>query len=115
MLIQIAWRNIWRNKTRSFVVISSIIIGLWAGVFMLAFSWGMYKNNIDDTVFKQLSHIQIHHPLFKEETDSYPTQYDLKQFQISIFHRNHDVHAAGHTYLYELTFEFNSMESIYII
>jgi putative ABC transport system permease protein len=70
MLIQIAWRNIWRNKTRSFVVISSIIIGLWAGVFMLAFSWGMYKNNIDDTVFKQLSHIQIHHPLFKEETDS---------------------------------------------
>lgn len=70
MLFQIAWRNIWRNKTRSFVVICSIIIGLWAGVFMLAFSWGMYKNNIDDTVFKQLSHIQIHHPLFKEENES---------------------------------------------
>ncbi|MGB5500731.1 MAG: ABC transporter permease, partial [Maribacter sp.] len=70
MLFQIAWRNIWRNKTRSFVVICSIIIGLWAGVFMLAFSWGMYENNIDDTVFKQLSHIQIHHPLFKEESES---------------------------------------------
>lgn len=70
MLLQIAWRNIWRNKTRSFVVICSIIIGLWAGVFMLAFSWGMYKNNIDDTVFKQLSHIQIHHPLFKVENES---------------------------------------------
>ncbi|SNR34509.1 ABC transporter permease [Lutibacter flavus] len=70
MLLQIAWRNIWRNKTRSFVVICSIIIGLWAGVFMLAFSWGMYKNNIDDTVFKQLSHIQIHHPSFKVENES---------------------------------------------
>ncbi|MGB5668775.1 MAG: FtsX-like permease family protein [Maribacter sp.] len=70
MLFQIAWRNIWRNKTRSFVVICSIIIGLWAGVFMLAFSWGMYKNNIDDTVFKQLSHIQIHHPLFNQEIES---------------------------------------------
>lgn len=70
MLLQIAWRNIWRNKTRSFVVICSIIIGLWAGVFMLAFSWGLYKNNIDDTVFKQLSHIQIHHPSFKVENES---------------------------------------------
>ena len=70
MLLQIAWRNIWRNKTRSFVVICSIIIGLWAGVFMLAFSWGLYKNNIDDTVYKQLSHIQIHHPSFKVENES---------------------------------------------
>ena len=70
MLLQIAWRNIWRNKTRSFVVICSIIIGLWAGVFMLAFSWGLYKNNIDDTIFKQLSHIQIHHPSFKVENES---------------------------------------------
>lgn len=70
MLLQVAWRNIWRNKTRSFVVICSIVIGIWAGIFILAFAWGMYKNNIDETVFKQLSHIQIHHPLFKEENES---------------------------------------------
>lgn len=70
MLFQIAWRNIWRNKSRSLVVISSIIIGVWAGIFILSFSWGMYKNNIDETVYKQLSHIQIHHPTFIEENDS---------------------------------------------
>lgn len=70
MLFQIAWRNIWRNKSRSLVVINSIIIGVWAGIFILSFSWGMYKNNIDETVFKQLSHIQIHHPTFIEENDS---------------------------------------------
>lgn len=70
MLIQLAWRNIWRNKTRSLIVISSIAIGLWAGIFILAFAWGMYKNNIDETVFKQLSHLQIHHPLFSQENDA---------------------------------------------
>lgn len=79
MLLQIAWRNIWRNKTRSFVVICSIIIGLWAGLFILAFSWGMYQNNIDDTVFKQLSHIQIHHPLFKVENESKYTILNTKE------------------------------------
>lgn len=70
MLVQIAWRNIWRNKTRSLIVTSSIAIGLWAGIFILAFAWGMYKNNIDETVFKQLSHLQIHHPLFSKENDA---------------------------------------------
>ena len=70
MLLQIAWRNIWRNKTRSLVVICSIIIGLWAGVFILAFAWGMYQSNIDDSVYKQLSHIQIHNPSFSQENDA---------------------------------------------
>jgi len=70
MLFQIAWRNIWRNKSRSRVVISSIIIGIWAGIFILSFSWGMYKNNINESVYKQLSHIQIHNPSFKNDKDS---------------------------------------------
>jgi len=69
MLVQIAWRNIWRNKMRSFVVIGSIILGIWAGIFILAFSWGLYQSNIHDSVYKQLSHIQIHHPSFRVEND----------------------------------------------
>ncbi|PTM05359.1 MAG: hypothetical protein DA407_12380, partial [Bacteroidetes bacterium] len=70
MLFQISWRNIWRNKSRSLVVISSIIIGVWAGIFIMSFAWGLYKNNIDESVYKQLSHIQIHHPTFQEENES---------------------------------------------
>ncbi|MDR9458375.1 MAG: FtsX-like permease family protein [Salegentibacter sp.] len=69
MLFQIAWRNIWRNTSRSLVVVSSIIIGIWAGIFILSFSWGLYKNNINESVYKQLSHIQIHNPDFKQEND----------------------------------------------
>lgn len=70
MLVQIAWRNIWRNKMRSFVVIGSVTLGIWAGIFILAFSWGLYQSNIRDSVYKQLSHIQIHHPKFSVEKDS---------------------------------------------
>ncbi|WP_431161396.1 ABC transporter permease [Flagellimonas beolgyonensis] len=70
MLVQIAWRNIWRNKTRSFVVIGSIMIGLWASIFILAFAWGLYKNNIDESVNRQLSHIQIHHSEFTHQQES---------------------------------------------
>ncbi|MBO0330346.1 ABC transporter permease [[Muricauda] lutisoli] len=70
MLVQIAWRNIWRNKTRSFVVIGSIVVGLWASIFILAFAWGLYKNNIDESVNRQLSHIQVHHPGFADQQES---------------------------------------------
>lgn len=87
MLFQIAWRNIWRNQSRSLVVISSIIIGVWAGIFILSFSWGLYKNNIDESVYRQLSHIQIHHPTFGEASDSKYTIQNTDEI-LQQFHSN---------------------------
>jgi len=94
MLVQIAWRNIWRNKTRSFVVIGSIVIGLWASVFILAFAWGLYKNNIDESVNRQLSHIQIHHPEFTNQQES---KYVIKNSDsiLSILQKEDLVQAAS--------------------
>lgn len=76
MIPLVAWRNIWRHKIRSLVVISAIAIGLWAGVFMMAFSWGMYKQYLTETVETNLSHIQIHNPGFNDDRE---TKYLLVQ------------------------------------
>ena len=67
MLIKIAWKNIWRNPTRSAVVIASVIIGLWAALFMTSFSWGLYQGHIDDSIETYLSHVQVHHPSYPVE------------------------------------------------
>lgn len=64
MLLKIAWRNIWRSKLRSIVVISSIAIGVWSLVFLLSFSRGMILTYIDKAIENQTSHIQIHNPSF---------------------------------------------------
>ena len=64
MLFKIAWRNVWRNKARSGVVISSVAIGLFAGMFMMAFSLGIINQEIQVAIETQLSHIQIHQPDF---------------------------------------------------
>jgi putative ABC transport system permease protein len=64
MLFKIAWRNIWRNRTRSLVVIASVAVGLFAGMFMMAFFEGMAKQDVENTVETQLSHIQFHNPSF---------------------------------------------------
>src|ERR1700722_4061300 len=69
MLFKIAWRNIWRNKLRSSIVISSVAVGLFAGMFMMAFFWGLAKEEIDSAVETQLSHIQIHNPAFIDDKE----------------------------------------------
>jgi ABC-type lipoprotein release transport system permease subunit len=67
MLTRISWRNVWRNKVRSLILVSSIAMGIWAGIFMLSFSWGMSIQYVNMGIKGQVSHIQLHHPLFKED------------------------------------------------
>ena len=67
MISKIAWKNIWRNKVRSAVVITAIAIGLWAGVFASAFVVGMMNQKVDSVIRLELSHFQVHHPSFRDE------------------------------------------------
>ena len=67
MIIKIAWRNIWRNKVRSTVVIASVALGLWAGVFVTSFYKGITAQKIEDVVSLEMSHLQIHAPNFRDE------------------------------------------------
>ena len=67
MLFKIAWRNIWRNKIRSLTVVGSIVIGVWALTFMMAFYDGFVTMYIKSAVENDLSHIQIHNPDFMED------------------------------------------------
>ena len=64
MIFKIAWRNIWRNRLRSWVVIMSIILGVWAGVFMMALSFGMNDSRAKSQINSFISDIQIHHNEF---------------------------------------------------
>jgi putative ABC transport system permease protein len=60
MILSIAWRNIWRNKLRSLVVILAVTLGLFGILFMIALSNGMVVQKIDASIHNELSHIQVH-------------------------------------------------------
>ena len=66
-LIKISWRNIWRNKLRSLVVIFSIVFGLLGGIIIIAMSYGLNEERMNNAVDTYLSHIQIHNNLFLED------------------------------------------------
>ena len=69
MLLLIAWRNIWRNKTRSLLVITSVALGLWAGAFIMAYAFGMIDQRLKDAIENEVSHLQIHHPEYEKDND----------------------------------------------
>lgn len=73
MIVSIAWKNIWRNRVRSGVIIAAITIGMFAGVFTSTFYKGWINQRLEAGVETEVSHIQIHHPDFSEN-------YDLKSF-----------------------------------
>ncbi len=68
MLLNLAWKNIWRNKKRSLVIITAITLGLWSGLFSVAVMIGSWDTTVNSTIDRNLSHIQIHTQEFKDES-----------------------------------------------
>ena len=68
--IKIAWKNVGRNKLRSAVVIISVAIGLWGGVFSMALFNGLNDQRTQSTISTITSHVQIHDSLYLVDLDA---------------------------------------------
>ena len=78
-ILLIAWRNVWRNPTRSLVIITATGLGLMVGVYSTALFKGMSEMRIQAGIETEVGHLQIHRPgftvnydpnLFMDNTDS---------------------------------------------
>jgi putative ABC transport system permease protein len=69
MLAKIAWRNVWRHKARSGVVIGSIVVGIWALAFGGGFMQSFMIGYIQQSIRHETSNGQIHHPEFSKDQD----------------------------------------------
>jgi ABC-type lipoprotein release transport system permease subunit len=69
MLMLIAWRNVWRNRKRSLIILAAVAFGIWAGIFTMGLTNGMYVQMVSIGVSTRLGHIQIHTPSFREHPD----------------------------------------------
>lgn len=67
MIFVMAWRNIWRNKMRSIVIMLSITIGMFAGIAVLALYKGMMTARIRTTIESEVGHLQLHDVNFKND------------------------------------------------
>ncbi len=68
MLAGIAWKNIWRNKKRSMVILTAIALGLCGGLFATGIMVGIAESMVNTAIDYNLGHIQIHTKAFKENS-----------------------------------------------
>lgn len=69
MILAMSWKNIWRNKLRSIVVILSLAIGVMSGTFMIGVMQGWIAQRSHDAIYVESSHIQLHHPQYRLNED----------------------------------------------
>ena len=67
IFIMIGWRNLWRNKRRSLVVISSIGLGIFAMILSVGIMNGMNNQMVENTIRTSLGHVSIQHRGFQED------------------------------------------------
>jgi len=69
MILQLAWKNIWRNKVRSAVILSAIMLGLIFGIWVVAFTNGMINQRVEDTINTEMTLFQVNTQKFVDENE----------------------------------------------
>ncbi len=60
MLFSLAWKNIWRNKKRSLIIILAAALGLWGSLVAGAVWMGWGESMVNTAISRNLAHLQIH-------------------------------------------------------
>lgn len=58
-LFLIAWRNLWRNKRRTYITLSSIVFAVLIAALMRGLQRGSYEKMLGDAVRSSTGHVQL--------------------------------------------------------
>lgn len=65
--LKLAWRNIWRNKRRSYITMSSVAFAVLLSCLMMSVQYGTLDHMVNNVVKFYSGHIQIHHDKYWDE------------------------------------------------
>ena len=68
-LTLLAWKNIWRNKVRSGIILGAIATGLFGGTALLSIMEGWVLSTVKSDIENQYSHLQMHDTAFLANYD----------------------------------------------
>ena len=63
----LAWRNLWRNHRRTLIMLTAVIIGVWAMIVMTALMRGMVDGMIQESIQVLPGHVQIRDPGYTDD------------------------------------------------
>lgn len=66
-IARLAWRNLWRNRRRTLIMLLAVVVGVWAMVFMTAMMRGMVDEMVRSGLEQLPGQVQIHHPEYRDD------------------------------------------------
>ncbi len=66
MLLQLAWRNIWRNRRRTLITLSALTLGVLAIVFLHSYRESTYGELMRNITTGLVGHMQVHSRGYRE-------------------------------------------------
>jgi len=67
MYLQLAWRNIWRNKRRTAIILTAVVIGIWSMILLGSLMRGLAAGMIKNGIATLTGHLQIHHQGYRND------------------------------------------------
>lgn len=83
MIWRISWKNVWRNRSRSMVVICAVTLGTISGIFVAGLMKGWVDQRIHAAIHTEVSHIKIQNPEYlnnEELKHTIPSYTEIKNF-----------------------------------
>ncbi|MBI3801612.1 MAG: ABC transporter permease, partial [Deltaproteobacteria bacterium] len=72
-ILQIAWRNLWRNPQRTLITVAAIALGYATLLFFACLLEGMRQQMIENGTSFSLSHLQVHAASYSPDHSIYET------------------------------------------
>lgn len=77
MILALSWRNIWRNKRRSFLTMGSVFFAVIFSTLLNGVKEGMYAQMKENTIYAFTGYVQVQDAEYKEERSiDYALTYD---------------------------------------
>ncbi|HRF18634.1 MAG TPA: ABC transporter permease, partial [Chitinophagaceae bacterium] len=67
MILKLTWRNLWRNKRRTFITMASVTFAVVLAVAMQSFQRGIFDNLVKNIVSFYYGYIQLHNKGYWDE------------------------------------------------
>ncbi|TXS94214.1 ABC transporter permease [Parahaliea maris] len=64
---RLAWRNLWRNRRRTLIMLAAVAVGVWAMVFMSAMMRGMVDEMVRSGLEQLPGMVQIHQRAYRDD------------------------------------------------